>query len=151
MENAAEDLQDAVDDARNVLGHRTHKNEGLAGFAQDIYFFGGGEWDHKPVIRPIWHTDNRIGNKSEVYYYDTWSNLHFGFIGRTLNLALHVINAGAARAQNVDNATSSGDDPADAEAIAAGYALREAKSSVDRSDIINILERNPSWQKFVRF
>src|SRR5262249_3761858 len=45
-----------------------------------------GPWDHKPVIRrrfhprgpgeQVWH---RLGNWE--YYYDIWSNIHYGYVG----------------------------------------------------------------------
>ena len=144
--------EDAIRAVEWDLGHHTHKNEDWAGLFQDIYFGGGGEWDHKPVIRPVWGTFNRLGNRHAVYYYDGWSNIHFGFIAARMGLPLQNALEGAGVAQGVDNSSSSttttGDDPADAEAIRAGHSLglRSNRSgSVTRQDVIDILDRHPQW------
>jgi Bacterial toxin 44 len=134
------------------LGHHTHKNEGAAGFLQDLYFFGGGHWDHKPVIRPVWGTGNRLGNRHATYYYDGWSNIHFGFIAARMGLPLNNALAGAGQAQGVDNAgggaatnTATGDDVADAQAITAGHSLGLRTATVTRQNVLNILDAHPGW------
>lgn len=148
LENRQEEMADAIDAAERTLGHRTHSNEGVGGFLQDIYFLGGGEWDHKPIIRPVWGTNNRLGNRHEFYYYDGWSNIHFGYIAARMRLPLANALDGAGQAQEVDNAgPQDGDDPADAQAIRAGYnlGLRRAPGDVTRADVLNILLMNPGW------
>lgn len=134
------------------LGHRTHKNEDFIGALQDIYFRGGGEWDHKPVIFPVWGTDNRLGNRHAVYYYDGWSNMHFGLIAAKMGLPLQNALRGAGQAQGFDNIgsdqtqnTATGDDEADAQAIAAGYNLGLRNRPVTRDDVLNILYAHPGW------
>ena len=148
LEDREDELDDAIDDARFTIGHRTHSNAGLAGAAQWVRFRGGGEWDHKPIIRPVWGTGNRLGNRHEFYYYDGWSNIHFGYIAARMRLPLSTVLDGAATAQEADNeGTQDGDDPADAQAIQAGYnlGLRRAPGSVTRDDVINILLMHPGW------
>lgn len=136
----------------NRLGHHTHKNEGVGGFLQDIYFLGGGHWDHKPVIRPVWGTGNRLGNRHATYYYDGWSNIHFGFIAARMGLPLRNALEGAGQAQGADNVgggaatnTETGDDVADAQAITAGHSLGLTTASVTRQQVLNILEAHPGW------
>lgn len=147
LEDLQEQLEEEINEARNRLGYRTHKNEGWQGVAQDIYFGGGGEWDHKPIIRPVWGALNRLGNAHEVYFYDGWSNIHFGYIGRRFGLSLNLILKGAGQAQEVDNPGdgTEGDDPADAQAIRAGYNLAASSSTVTRQNILNILNQHPNW------
>ncbi|MGJ8606234.1 MAG: polymorphic toxin type 44 domain-containing protein [Marivita sp.] len=153
LEDLQEQLDEEIDEARTRLGYRTHKNEGFLGGAQDAYFAvqnwgsGGGEWDHKPIIRPVWGALNRLGNAHEVYFYDGWSNIHFGYIGRRFGLSLRMILDGAGQAQEVDNPGDGqeGDDPADAQAIRAGYNLAASTSTVTRQNIINILNQHPNW------
>ncbi|WP_416409130.1 polymorphic toxin type 44 domain-containing protein [Agrobacterium rosae] len=137
--------------ADSILGCRTHSNEGdWKDFAQDLYFCGGregGQWDHKPIIRPIWGARNRLGNSGFVYYYDAWSNIHFGYIAAKVGFPLnHVLNA-AGQAQGLDSGTaSSDDDPVDAQAIKEGYALGRKQSSVTIADLISIFQRNQDWE-----
>ena len=144
-------LQDEIDEAEYELGHRTHKNEGWQGFLQDIYFLGGGEWDHKPIIRPVWGALNRLGNRHAVYFYDGWSNIHFGLIAARMGLPLENALRGAGQAQSVDNSgggpnqTATGDDEADAQAITAGHNLGLRNRTVTRDDVINILNAHPGW------
>ncbi|MCP4744825.1 MAG: hypothetical protein GY874_01595 [Desulfobacteraceae bacterium] len=45
-----------------------------------------GDWDHKPIIAKQFHprTDDEqhyhlYGDR--VYYYDVWSNIHYGYVG----------------------------------------------------------------------
>jgi len=49
----------------------------------------GGDWDHKPYIRA--HFTPAVGPGDEqhwhhyqgyVYFYDIWSNIHYGYVGR---------------------------------------------------------------------
>lgn len=143
-------LDREINQARRALGHRTHKNEDWQGVLQDVWFFGGGEWDHKPIIRPVWGALNRLGNAHEVYFYDGWSNIHFGYVGRKFGLSLRTILEGAGVAQGVDNSggaggSEDGDDPADAQAIRAGYALGGRQGVVTRQNILTILREHPGW------
>lgn len=148
----SEALEGETRQAENALGHRTHKNEGWQGFLQDVYFLGGGEWDHKPVIRPVWGALNRLGNRHAVYFYDGWSNIHFGFIAARMGLPVRNALAGAGQAQGLDNAgggaasaTETGDDPADAQAIIAGHNLGLRGGNVSRQDVLGILAAHPGW------
>ena len=43
-----------------------------------------------------------MGNSGYVYYYDIWSNLHFGYIAAAGGIPLHRVVAGAGYAQGVD-------------------------------------------------
>jgi hypothetical protein len=136
--------------ADSILGCRTHSNEGdWKDFAQDLYFCGGregGQWDHKPIIRPIWGARNRLGNSGFVYYYDLWSNIHFGYIAAKAGFPLnHVLNA-AGQAQGLDSGTaSSDDDPVDAQAIKEGYALGQKQSTITIADLVSVFQRNQDW------
>jgi hypothetical protein len=140
-------------EASDLLGCRTHSNEidtkwnRLKTNAQGLYFCQngwGGEWDHKPRIRPIWGVYNRLGNKGFVYYYDIWSNMHFGYIGAKSGFSLTAIIDGAGKAQTVDNGSTGGDAQPDVEAIKAGYNLG-SKNIISIGDIIGVVDRNPDW------
>jgi hypothetical protein len=49
---------------------------------------GCGIWDHKPYIRGKWGVAQLIdftplGKAEQVnFYYDIWSNIHYGYVGR---------------------------------------------------------------------
>ena len=149
LEERTDELNSAIDDAEFTIGHRTHSNEGVMGTLQWARFRGGGEWDHKPFIRSVWGTANRLGNRQEFYYYDGWSNIHFGYIAARMGLPLANALAGAGQAQEVDNDGDQGgqDDPADAQAIRAGYnlGLRRSPGEVTRSDVLTILSAHSGW------
>jgi Bacterial toxin 44 len=140
-------------EASNLLGCRVHSNasdstyEQLNTTLQGIRFCKngwGGEWDHKPRIRPVWGAQNRLGNKGFVYFYDIWSNMHYGYIGAKGGFSLTTLLNGAGKAQVADNATVGGDPPADVEAIKEGYTLG-SKKGVSISDIADVVDRNPDW------
>jgi hypothetical protein len=135
-------------EASDLLGCRTHSSEGgWQDGAQDLIFCGfskkGGQWDHKPRIRPIWGTNNRLGNRGFVYYYDSWSNIHFGFVARKGGFTQEKALSGAEWAQLIDQ-LSGKDDPSDIEAIKEGYALG-GLDTVTIQNIIQIFERNSQW------
>ncbi|WP_347907666.1 polymorphic toxin type 44 domain-containing protein [Pseudomonas grandcourensis] len=53
------------------------------------------EWDHKPKLRAmynddVWHKQGRYD-----YYYDIWSNIHYGYIGIAGGLSQSVLLDGA--------------------------------------------------------
>jgi hypothetical protein len=60
----------------------------------------GGPWDHKPYIRrtfhprgpgeQVWH---RLGPWE--YYYDIWSNIHYGYVGRACGFSASTLLGGA--------------------------------------------------------
>ncbi len=135
-------------------GHLVHKDEGWAGFGQDLFFFGGGEWDHKPRIRPVWGAFNRLGNSGDIWFYDIWSNIHYGYVGRAAGLPLEVLTSGAGRAQAVDSGSSeteTGDDLVDTEGVVAGYDLHAPGKTVTIDDLNRILKKHPHWEKKKRF
>jgi hypothetical protein len=138
--------------AAYTLGRLTHKNEGASGMLQDIVFVGGGHCDHKPIIRPVWGTDNRLGNRHAVYYYDTWSNIHFGFIAARMGIDIQTAMMGAGKEQILDNlgggaqnTNATGDDEADTQGIIAGHNLGLRGGTVTRQDVLNILAAHPGW------
>ena len=117
--------------------------------AQERYFRGGGEWDHKPRIFPVWGSKNRLGNSADVYEHDIWSNIHYGFIGHHLGFTLKILIDGAGIAQIFDNFTSA-DDPVDKQCTEAGYNLYTKKKKIVYSDLTTIVERHPNWSNIIR-
>lgn len=132
-------------------GRQVHKDEGPAGFGQEIIFLGGGQWDHKPRIRPVWGTYNRLGNLDEVWFYDIWSNIHYGCVGRAAGMPLAVLTSGAGTAQAVDSGSTTGDDVIDAEGIIAGYNLYSGHRTYTVDDLLDILAAHPHWEVKIRY
>jgi LysM repeat protein len=61
----------------------------------------GGKWDHKPIIaekiRPYVPDGNQHWHKLEenLYYYDTWSNIHYGYVGAASGFSMEGLLDGA--------------------------------------------------------
>ena len=70
----------------------------------------GRDWDHKPKITAITRgleSVNRTGFWQQVgkeeYYFDTWSNIHFGWTGRSVGFSADWLLTGASVAQLGDD------------------------------------------------
>ena len=110
----------------------------------------GGIWDHKPKIAKKWGERNRLGNREIVYYYDIWSNIHYGFIGKKIGFSDKTLLREADRAQRYDNKGAEKDDSVDQEAILEGINLSN-KEEICIDDLINIIEKHPDWDYDIRF
>lgn len=66
----------------------------------------GRPWDHKPVLRkrflgeihPRWHK-----YKDHDYFYDIWSNIHYGYVGVAVGFSAAELINGAGIAQALDD------------------------------------------------
>lgn len=60
-----------------------------------------GIWDHKPLIAARFHPRNPGGPQhwhqynTTLYYYDVWSNIHYGFVGKAAGFSDAVLLDGA--------------------------------------------------------
>jgi len=58
-------------------------------------------WDHKPIISQRFHPRNLKGaqhwhlNGNTLYYYDVWSNVHYGYVGIAAGFSESVLLDGA--------------------------------------------------------
>lgn len=61
----------------------------------------GAEWDHKPFIRSNFHpavpngTQEWHHHQGYVYYYDIWSNIHYGYVGTACGFSQSALLDGA--------------------------------------------------------
>jgi len=62
----------------------------------------GGDWDHKPLIRKKFTPAVPSGSTQEwhhyggyLYYYDIWSNIHYGFVGKACGFTASELLDGA--------------------------------------------------------
>ncbi|EGH21939.1 PAAR domain-containing protein [Pseudomonas syringae pv. broussonetiae] len=53
------------------------------------------EWDHKPKILAKFNNDSRHKQGRYAYYYDIWSNIHYGYIGMAAGFSEAVLLDGA--------------------------------------------------------
>lgn len=121
--------------AEALWTRKVHKDEGIPGIIYDVILWGGGEWDYKPRIRPIWGTEQRLGNRAEIFYYDMWANFHYGCLGRTAGFALGRLVSGGNAAQIIDTGTY---DPVDDVLTQEGFTLL----NFTRAELLSVLERN---------
>ncbi len=110
-----------------------------------------GNWDHKPVLYPreraqpspvpeIPKTGGWSTVGSRLYYFDIWSNIHYGYVGRASGFSQPELTGGAGleqigsnwvrglpshRSPGADNWLASWDDPSDNAAIQIGIRLWE--------------------------
>jgi hypothetical protein len=102
----------------------------------------GGQWDHKTVIPAVWGNWNRLGDSALVYYYDTWSNLHFSYVGRAAGFSLKDLHWGSDLQQIVDSGKP--DEPADYNAIEEGFAMYTGKE-VTIDALLALVATHVSW------
>jgi len=127
----------------NKMAEMFHTNSGVKGALYDVWFLGGGHWDQKPVIGPVWGQKNRLGDSEKVYYYDIWSNMHYGYIGHAAGLSSSWLHSGADRQQKVDSYIP--DEDADWSSVEAGYRLYSPGMNVTLEDVLSVVERHPEW------
>jgi hypothetical protein len=77
---------------------------------------GCGEWDHKPHIRANWGVSQLInfrpiGKEEQIgFFYDIWSNIHYGYVGRAAGFTERDLVNWAATENIISNL--GGDEPA---------------------------------------
>ncbi|PSQ96788.1 MAG: hypothetical protein BRD55_05810 [Bacteroidetes bacterium SW_9_63_38] len=106
---------------------------------------GDGIWDFKPVLADAWGQWNRLTNSPAVYYYDIWSNLHYGYVGRAAGFSKkELIWASDAQQKSGTGATGGKDPVRDEQAIEEGCSLykrySENPENVDLADLQHIFQ-----------
>jgi len=81
-----------------------------------------GDWDHKgPIARRFVSTNNstRYHHKYQdfEYFYDIWSNIHYGYVGRDVGFSAATLLDGAGTAQVISDAISLGREVTDRSSI----------------------------------
>ncbi len=106
-------------------------------------------WDHKPKLRtmlnlgPDFHFPIE-GDPDHEYYYDIWSNIHYGYVGRAAGISGSTLQWGAAR-----GGAAGKNDPMDVATIELGIVLWGRYGlNLTQKDLHNeILIHMPHWQK----
>lgn len=60
-------------------------------------------WDHKPSIIPAFGSYSLDAEKGKSYFFDIWSNMHYGYVGRVAGFTNTELINGAAIAQAIDD------------------------------------------------
>ena len=144
------------------LVRKAHTNSGGLGWTYRRGFNllgrdGGGEWDHKPKIEPHYGNYIRTGNSGNLYYYDYFSNIHFGYIAHAMGMSTERSLLGTNIFQQVDNAGAS-EDYYDKSPNLAGWRLAARKRAnstypgnmVTSYDIYQELLSHPRWESMSR-
>ena len=132
-----------------AFARKVHTNEGVKGFAADIRFLGGGEWYHKGIIGDIWGEHNRFGNSGKSYFYDIYSNMHYGYVGHAAGFTIDELKSGANIQQMFDHGEK--DDTSDVDAIVEGFNMYEEDKNVTVEEVLKIIERHDEWQTKERY
>lgn len=125
--------------ANAMFAYRVHTDSGA------MSLIPGGEWDHKPRIAPVWGEKNRLGDSDKVYFYDIWSNLHFGYVGRAAGFTLDELLGGSDVQQKADH--GAGDESADKSSVREGFNLYDSRSEVSISvaRILGVVAAHDDW------
>ncbi len=66
----------------------------------------GGPWDHKPHILRRWDNWSYDWQQNRLYFFDIWSNVHYGYVGLQANISASLLLAGAGAAQVMDGTST---------------------------------------------
>lgn len=101
------------------------KAAALAAWAAKVR--AGAEWDHKPKLRQRLMLDRYndyhfpiAGNNDNEWFYDIWSNIHYGYAGTAAGFSAFELQVGAASPPKF---LSGDNDPMDVETIQIGIDL----------------------------
>lgn len=123
-----------------------------------------GDWDHKPAVAARFNLCNPGGSQhwhrhgDRLYFYDVWSNLHYGYVGAAAGFSDAILLDGAGleqigstllRLQRPGRSPDvaglrAWDDPHDRAAITLGIGLyRRAPQQVDAQDLLDLVVSSP--------
>lgn len=96
----------------------------------------GRSWDHKKPIMTRFGKWAYDADQDRSYSYETWSNIHYGYVGRAVGIDAWTLRAGAGAAQYMDGNSPSGywdrrlDNIGDADVLAA-FDEAEDQAAID--------------------
>lgn len=68
----------------------------------------GGPWDHKDLIQGRWGNWTIDDSDDRLYFFDIWSNVHYGYVGLAAQLHPDLLLGGAGAAQVLDGTSAVG-------------------------------------------
>ena len=138
----------AKDAANDIWAGKVHTRDGLKGAVARMLLGGDGAWDHKPDINPVWGTNNRLGDEEHSFYYDIWSNIHFGYVGHACGFTKEELFEGASKQQWLDSGGP--DEQADHDTVEAGFDLYDPARDVTVDELVAVVEGHPEWHMDAR-
>jgi hypothetical protein len=115
-----------------------------------------GPWDHKPLIRKRFKPANPQGKEQHwhhyngyLYYYDIWSNIHYGYVGRACGFSPDQLLDGAG-VEQVGSDLWNGRRPSATPGVS---GMRRFDDPSDRAAVsmgINLYPRTPSVGEVLR-
>ena len=125
----------------------------------------GSIWDHKPKIRDFFSSVAvarplpRKGKSSKSYYhkfkqhdyfYDVWSNIHYGYVGRSVGFSEAILLKGSTWEQNMTPGAMGDDTMDDITSMKIGFNLfyehGEFAETLTADNILCVLETTPGAQ-----
>ncbi|EYE99977.1 polymorphic toxin type 44 domain-containing protein [Chondromyces apiculatus] len=120
------------DEVMTTLGFPAERKNDWGGLwaagTDGSYLENMSEFDLKPLFSPTWGERNRIENNERVYFYDVWSNIHYGYIGNTAGFTAERLNGLAGNDPR-------GDSAADQAATRLGWDIRASVSRQGSLDL----------------
>lgn len=103
---------------------------GVAKFSSVTHDYGSeaGRFDLKPRLSSLWGEIHRISNDAKPYYYDFWSNFHYGVVGAAAGFTHDELN-------DIAGWDPRGDSKADRAATAAGSTFYNSEFKVKGNDV----------------
>jgi hypothetical protein len=113
-------------------------------------------WDHKPYIQSIWGTYQSDNAGNVDWFFDIWSNMHYGYVGKACGFGLDLLLNAAGIAQWLSSQVPDGywsrrletfgdadvfralDDPSDQLASRLGYNM----GSVSAASVLSVMRAN---------
>lgn len=127
MKNNAASTTVASIKALNVAGYAMPASKVAALSAWALKVRKNAEWDHKPKLRQRLALDKFndyhfpiSGDNEHEWFYDIWSNIHYGYVGRAAGFSASELQLGAASPLKV---LSGVNDPMDVVTIQIGVDL----------------------------
>lgn len=110
---------------------------GLSIWTDAVY--EGHMWDHKPKIAALFQTNGNSTPyyhkyKGYEYFYDIWSNIHYGYVGRVCKFSADTLLDGAGAAQLIIDALKPGKTVTDRSAVN-GQGWRKYDDSTDNISV----------------
>jgi hypothetical protein len=110
-----------------------------------------GEWDHKQPIRLNYGMFSYDSMTKRLFFYDIWSNIHYGYVGLAAGFSENELTTGAKAANLASSLGMSilqygqADDPRDQAAIALGMNLwKQSGPSLDLQSLLDSIRDSAS-------
>ncbi|UQA60507.1 polymorphic toxin type 44 domain-containing protein [Polyangium aurulentum] len=135
--------------ARLIRWQNEHSMGALAKLDWAAKVWPGQSWDHKPKFSSgqgsvgnlrAWHTWGEW-----EYYFDAWSNIHYGYVGRAAGFDRQTLIEGSNRSSTWD--TGGNDAAQDKASMNLGMDLYEQGGAITPERLMREMESNPAFDR----